>query len=333
MDNFQNKSLVSIIIPAYNAADFLKFSIGSVLSQTYRDIEIIVVDDNSTDHTKSVVESLQTQHSCIKYIWQENGKQGKARNNGIKHAKGEFIAFLDADDEWRADKLEKQIQQIIQHKADLIFSDGLLVRESENEALRVLVERGADTIKMGAFCGELFGQRGERLLYRKNRIPTSSVLCRKESLIKSGGFIEEGIFQNCEDYLLWIRMVQNGHRLVGFNDEFLFYRMHPGSSTFNPVSSFRPLINTIFIIKNPMPEQVRIQLAGHIIEYLNIIGSDKLIESDIKIFNHYNKNTQEHLWRLMLKISLQLGLKSIFYKLLRRHAAKWITRDISDDQL
>jgi teichuronic acid biosynthesis glycosyltransferase TuaG len=331
MNKYQNEPLISVIIPAYNAADFLPFSIGSVINQTYKNIEIIVVDDQSTDQTKYIIESLQSKYSCIKYIWQENGKQGKARNNGINKANGEFIAFLDADDEWRTDKLEKQIQQLIQNEADLVFSDGLLVKTSEKLALSELVENGVETIKLGAFCGELSDQRGKRLLYRKNRIPTSSVLCRKESILKSGGFIEEGMFQNCEDYLLWIRMVENRQRLLGFEDYFLLYRMHPGSSTINPLSSFRPLINTLFIVKNPMPEDIRIQLAGHILGYIGILGSNRLNDSDINIFNLYIQNTPENLWRLGLQISLRLKLNSIFHKLMRRHAAKWVARDISDD--
>lgn len=331
MDKYQNDPLVSVIIPTYNAADFLPFSIGSVICQTYKNIEIIVVDDQSTDDTKQVIELLQSEHSCIKYIWQENGKQGKARNNGINHASAEYIAFLDADDEWRADKLEKQIRQLLRNEADLVFSDGLLVKTSEKLALSEIVDNGIETIKMGAFCGELFDQRGKRLLHRKNRIPTSSVLCRKESILKAGGFIEEGMFQNCEDYLLWIRMVENGQRLLGFEDYFLLYRMHPGSSTINPLSGFRPLINTLFIVKNPMPEDIRIQLAGHIIGYIEIIGSNHFNDSDINIFNLYIQHTPEKLWRIVLRISLSIKINSLFYKLMRRHALKWIARDVSDD--
>jgi teichuronic acid biosynthesis glycosyltransferase TuaG len=331
MSSHHNEPLVSVIIPAYNAADFLPFSIGSVIKQTYPNIEIVVIDDDSTDNTKSVIASLQSIHTSLRYIWQENGKQGKARNRGIQHAKGEYIAFLDADDEWLPEKIERQIDQLKQHHADLVFSDGILVKTSEKSALCMLSESGTETVKMGAFCGELFGQRGRRLLYRKNRIPTSSVLCRKGSILKAGGFVEDGIFQNCEDYLLWIRMVENGQRLVGFKDEFLLYRMHPGSSTINPLSSFRPLLNTLFIIKTPMPEDVRIQLAGHITGYIDIVDSNSLSDPDFNIFNQYIKNTPERLWRILMRLALRLGLNSLFYKLLRRHARKWSAKDVSDN--
>ena len=80
-----------------------------------------------------------------------------------------------------------------------------------------------------------------------------------------------------------------------------------------------------------MPEDIRIQLAGHVLGYIGIIGHARWNDSDINIFNLYIQNTPEDLWRLGLKISMRLKMNSIFYKLMRRHAAKWLARDISDD--
>jgi len=331
MNTLHNVPLVSVIMPAYNAAEFLTFSIGSVINQTYPNIEIIVIDDDSTDDTKSVIAALQDKHASLRYIWQENGKQGKARNRGIHEAKGEYVAFLDADDEWVPNKIEYQVKQINQHKADLVFSDGMLVKTSEKEALSKLLALGAETIKMGAFCGELYENRGKSLLYRKNRIPTSSVLCRKDSLISAGSFIEEEIFQNCEDYHLWIRMVEKGCKLIGFNDLFLLYRMHPGSSTISPLSSYRPLINMLFIIQKPLPHDVRIQLAGHIIGFLGVVEHNPLSKADVAIFKKYNEHSVGWLWRIILKLVFILEIRPFYFKLLRKNAANWVAKDISDD--
>ena len=106
-----NRPKVSIIIPTYNRAKLLSRAIKSVLDQTFKDFELIIVDDGSTDNTKGVVEEFQKKDSRIKYIWQENsGAPAKPKNTGIRQARGEYVAFLDDDDEWFPKKLEKQIE-------------------------------------------------------------------------------------------------------------------------------------------------------------------------------------------------------------------------------
>ncbi len=97
---------VSVIIPTYNRAHFLCEALDSALSQTFKDFEIIIVDDGSTDNTKQVLEKYG---SRIYYIYQENKGRAEARNTGIRRAKGEHIAFLDDDDIWLPNKLEKQV--------------------------------------------------------------------------------------------------------------------------------------------------------------------------------------------------------------------------------
>lgn len=105
----QNNCLISIVIPVYNREHLILRSIESVLSQTYKNIEVIIVDDASTDKTKEVV--CEINDSRIKYFKQEINKgPSAARNLGVQKAKGELIAFLDSDDEWYADKLEKQVK-------------------------------------------------------------------------------------------------------------------------------------------------------------------------------------------------------------------------------
>jgi len=100
---------VSVIIPTYNRAEFLRSAIESALTQTYTDLEIIVSDDKSTDHTKEVVRSFIDERT--KYI-RNKGKKGvsAARNSAILASKGEYIAFLDDDDEWFPDKLQRQVE-------------------------------------------------------------------------------------------------------------------------------------------------------------------------------------------------------------------------------
>jgi glycosyltransferase involved in cell wall biosynthesis len=102
------KGLVSVVIPTYNAADFACAAVESCLSQTYRPVEIIVVDDGSTDGTRQRLQPF-IDKNLIKYIYQENGERSRARNRGIMNAVGEYIQFLDVDDLLEPDKLEKQV--------------------------------------------------------------------------------------------------------------------------------------------------------------------------------------------------------------------------------
>ncbi len=104
---------VSVIIPTYNRADLLPRAIDSVLNQTYRDLELIIVDDGSTDNTKEIVEKYQKKDERIKYLWEENsGGPARPYNLALKQCQGEFIAFLDSDDVWLPEKLERQINFI-----------------------------------------------------------------------------------------------------------------------------------------------------------------------------------------------------------------------------
>lgn len=109
--NGMNKlPIISVIITTYNRADLIQRAIISVLNQTYKDFELIIVDDGSIDNTKEIIEKFKNKDSRIKYFYQENQGWPSALNKGLSLAQGEYIAFLDSDDEWLPQKLEKQIE-------------------------------------------------------------------------------------------------------------------------------------------------------------------------------------------------------------------------------
>ncbi len=110
----ETANLVSVIIPTYNRADLVCESINSVFAQSYRDFEILVVDDGSTDNTAEVLRPLAAQ-GLIRYIHQNNGGEASARNKGILEAKGRYIAFLDSDDLFEPEKLELQTAYLQAH--------------------------------------------------------------------------------------------------------------------------------------------------------------------------------------------------------------------------
>jgi glycosyltransferase involved in cell wall biosynthesis len=111
--------LISVIIPTYNRAHLIKRSAKSVLNQTYKNLELIIIDDGSTDNTKEVINSLNDKR--IVYVKQENQGVSMARNNGVATAKGKYIAFQDSDDVWHLDKLEKQLFALQKNNADIVF--------------------------------------------------------------------------------------------------------------------------------------------------------------------------------------------------------------------
>ncbi len=190
--------LVSVVLPAYNAETHLKGALDSVFAQTYQSIEVIVVDDGSTDATAEIAKGFPDVH----YVRQVNRGPSAARNSGIEVARGECVAFLDADDLWEAEKLNEQITILdADPDAGLSFSD-----------MRLFSQPGPHQPSMFAKYGytdEFFGDNRlvldpVRKLVRANFIPTSSVVARKDAILSAGGFDEQ--FYKAEDWDLWLRV-------------------------------------------------------------------------------------------------------------------------------
>src|SRR5689334_24122006 len=125
----QQSPTVSVIIPAYNAAAFIGETLDSVFAQTFADFEVIVVNDGSPD-TEALERELARYPEKLRYIKQENQGAAAARNTGIKAARGEFVAFLDADDTWLPVFLEKQLELLERTPADVVWADALICGDS-----------------------------------------------------------------------------------------------------------------------------------------------------------------------------------------------------------
>lgn len=220
----QNKSLVSVITPAYNAAKTLSRTIESVRQQSHSNWELIVIDDGSIDTTRSVVESYCVADNRIKYLYQENGRQGKARNTGLRAANGTYVAFLDADDIWLPQKLELQLDKITSSAAELVFTDAYVFR-TDQEAERELDKLGRMNIAPATYEGE----EGLNKFLIYNRVPTLTVLARKDAIFRAGCFTEYGPVQNAEDFHLWIKMLINGCIFIGMEAPLALYRKHDAS--------------------------------------------------------------------------------------------------------
>ena len=116
-----SSSLVSVVMPTYNRADFIEQAIDSVLQQSYKNIELFVIDDGSTDGTKVLLEKYESDPR-FNYIYQQNQGQSVARNHGIKLSSGEYLSFVDSDNAWFLDKLEKLLTVAEAHAGFDIFT-------------------------------------------------------------------------------------------------------------------------------------------------------------------------------------------------------------------
>ena len=183
-----NKIFVSVIIPTFNRAHLLPRAIDSVLKQTYRHFELIVVDDGSIDDTASVVAQYSDQ---LRYIRLDNQGVSHARNVGVAHAKGDWLAFLDSDDEYLQHRLEWQVNFIENHpQISLVHGEEIWIRNG----VRVNPHK-----KHKKFGGRIFQKCLQRCL-----ISPSAVIVKKDLLSSQGGFDEN--FVVCEDYDLWLKI-------------------------------------------------------------------------------------------------------------------------------
>lgn len=179
---------ISVVIPTYNRAHFLVGAIESVFSQTHPAQEIIVVDDGSTDGTMAVVKKY---NGRVRYLLQQNKGPAAARNRGIREAQGEFIAFLDSDDDWLPEKLELQVELFQKNPGlGLIATGSYICNEHMSEPVPTVWSR---------FCSNV----REDLLVR-NPWPTPSIMVRKRCFDQVGFFAENMWF--AEDWEMWIRI-------------------------------------------------------------------------------------------------------------------------------
>jgi glycosyltransferase involved in cell wall biosynthesis len=188
---------VSVIIPTFNRAEFLRPAITSVLNQTFQDFEVIVVDDASKDDTREIVDRFHD--SRIKYLYREtNGGEASARNAGILNSNGQYIAFLDDDDEWLPEKLSLQVD-LLEHstpRTGLVYTGYSVIDKISNKTLsqRIPIRKG-----------EVYSY-----LMRENIIGAPSTVLLRRECIEQVGLFDENIAYGL-DYDFWIRISKCFH--------------------------------------------------------------------------------------------------------------------------
>lgn len=215
----QNTPQISVIMPAYNCEKFIEASIRSVIAQTVTDWELLILDDGSCDNTWAIVERLAREDSRIRPVKNpKNMGVAKTRNHGIDLSEGAFIAFLDSDDIWHPDKLEKQLHQMQQTGADFCYTSYAIVDEAGSKS------------KNDYLVPEEISF--EELL-KENVLGCSTVVLHSRTL-QDHRFLTD--FYH-EDYVLWLSLLQDGFKACGCREVLTDWRLIVNSRSFNKVRS------------------------------------------------------------------------------------------------
>jgi len=234
----KKQPLTSVVIPAYNAELFIERTLRSVLRQTHSNLEVIVVDDGSTDKTRVIAEAAATTDDRVRIISVPNGGVAKARNIGIAEANGEFVAFLDADDLWHPTKIELQVTAMSRRSGDY------------QPAAVYTLSRTIDTEDRVTGSGRrvvLSGYSFARHLYAKPVGNGSSILVRREAAILAGGFdptwAARGI-GGCEDLDFELRIAAK-YPITAIGLYLVGYRQYPGNMSSNNLAMALGAISTV----------------------------------------------------------------------------------------
>jgi glycosyltransferase involved in cell wall biosynthesis len=180
---------VSVIIPSYNSAKYLGDAVDSVLSQAFRDFEVIVIDDGSTDNTEALIRGYG---EAVRYIRQRNAGVAAARNRGINESRGHYVAFLDADDTWHPNKLQEQVTALRKNPGYLACYTAFTVVGSDLTPLRnIRKKRPGKTLEDLLLLGNVVGS-------------ICTFLCERSLFEIAGGF--DPLLSQCADWDMWVRI-------------------------------------------------------------------------------------------------------------------------------
>jgi glycosyltransferase involved in cell wall biosynthesis len=228
MTFINSNPLVSVIIPAYNAEAFIRFTLDSVLAQTYQNFEVIVVDDGSSDRTPEIVESYAQRDPRIRLLRQKNSGVAAARNLAIQASKGVYVSPIDADDIWYPQKLEKQVHCIenADQSVGLVYAWSVYINEDGEIIGRYIADQGYTFAE-----GDVFNI----LLYFNFLDNASTALFRRSCIDRVGGYncnLKAQNAQGCEDWDIYLRIAEHYSFQVVPN-YLIGYRQYPGSMATN----------------------------------------------------------------------------------------------------
>ena len=206
------KTLVSVNLVVHNDSKYLGEAIESVISQTFKDFELVIIDDGSTDETPKIIKSFSDKR--IKLFRIPHLGQTKARNKAISKSSSPYIAIIDADDIWKKNKLEEQIEFIKNNpEIDVLGTKAKIIDANGNE--------------IGFIDTPLTDSEIKKTLSERNCFVHPSVLVKRKSIIQAGLYRPQ--FISSQDYDLWLRIMDKGGKFSVINKYLVYYRIHPNS--------------------------------------------------------------------------------------------------------
>ncbi len=271
--------LITVIIPTFNRGYCIKRCINSVLSQSYEKLECIVIDNNSFDDSRKIFNSIKDARFKFYYINNDN-IIAKSRNYGIRKSNGELVAFLDSDDWWERDKLEKTLLEISKG-ADVTYHNLQIEYINKNKNFfkrKFLISK------------EIKGNSFKYLINKGNPIPLSSVVIKKRILLEVGGFDENKNLSGAEDYYLWIKLALKNCKFKKVNLSLGYYSIGYDSFTsskkatiyFNEI--FKNLFNKKLIRNEEIPSWAEFSIGYIYFKEGNLKASfSKALKSILKL--------------------------------------------------
>lgn len=215
--------LVSIVIPVYNCEKFIKNTLLSIFSQTYTNYEILIIDDCSKDKSKDIIFEFNDDR-IVYHLHEKNMGAGVARNTALKIAKGQYIAFLDSDDFWEPEKLEKQIKLLKEKNGWFSYTGAKIIDEDGNSLNKVRKVK------------EKIGYKG---LLKNTMIITSSVLIDRNVT----GYFEMSEIRSGQDYATWLSLLRKYGDANGVCEPLCYYRITSNSLSSNKFKSIKQVYN------------------------------------------------------------------------------------------
>jgi len=312
---------VSIVIPSFNSKDYIVETIDSILRQSFRDFEILLIDDCSTDGTEEIIQSISDDRLRYLKLEQNHGGPSRPRNVGIRLAQGTYVAFFDSDDLMLPGKLAKSVSFLDREEdVALVFTDALTLRDGGTLLDGTLLKKYSgmrrclkETEQTGEYI--LHSRDAFQCLFFENYIPTSSVIARKDRL-NQVGFFDETLL-NSDDRDMWFRVTR--HNDLGFVDTPLHtYRLRGGSVSKRGILTARNRIQVLEKqIATGLQSDLKTQALRLIARNYYGIGYSFRRQGDLRNARHYYTKSLKH------DLSWS-ALRGFFSTLAGRRVLNWI---------
>ena len=225
INNPFNNEIVSVIIPIYNSEKYISKTLDSVLNQTYKAIEIVLVDDCSIDNSKQIINEYLKKHECIAYYrLEKNFGAAVARNKALELAKGRYIAFLDSDDLWYPQKIEKQIALMKQNNISICYTAIEMIDENDK-----LIKGKRNVLEKVDY----------KFLLKNTMLATSTIVIDRKLI----GNFKMPLIKSGQDYATWLLLMRNGTNAHGINEVLVMYRKGRNSLSSNKMKNINQVWN------------------------------------------------------------------------------------------